>query len=125
MLQRKFRLSAGGREAAGVTMDRSKSRLEVIVKRNALGYLLVAVLLCFGTACRKNEAASPRTETMTPATPPPASVNATDTVMTQTTDVGEDRPSSEGGVLTENDTATTVRSTKPAPHPKPPAKPHR
>lgn len=72
---------------------------------------VVAIVGCavMGGGChreRSTDGGAP-TETIAPATPPTASVQAeSDTGLTQTVEIGEERSASEGGGLSEPATAT-------------------
>ncbi len=75
--------------------------------------ILVAVAgTMIGSACHREQATerSVPTETIAPATPPAAGATGTesDTVLTQTVEIGEERSVSEGGGLTDPATAANT-----------------
>ncbi|HUO84805.1 MAG TPA: hypothetical protein VM534_06785 [Thermoanaerobaculia bacterium] len=73
------------------------------MNENAIAILLI-LSLPFAAGCGESEevAETPiETTTIRPATPPEADTD--DVVLTQTTEIGEERSPNEGGVLTDED----------------------
>lgn len=71
-----------------------------------------------GSGCHREDAdGSVPTETIAPATPPAASATGTetDTALTQTIEIGEERSASEGGGLSVPAAATTPATSSKAP----------
>lgn len=90
--------------------------------------VVVISMVAAGCGQKRADAGDQATDTIAPATP--AASADTDTAMTQTTEIGDERSPNEGGVLTDSNapegTTTTVAapdmsttSTKPAPKKKP------
>lgn len=88
--------------------------------------MVVVLALTIAAGCRKSDssAGDQAIDTIAPATP--AATSDTETVMTQTMEIGDERSPNEGGVLTDSSspegTTTTVAApdvsatpTKPAP----------
>lgn len=77
------------------------------------GLLILILLLPLAAGCGVDEQAA-RTETIAPAEPPSGSATEDSTVLTQTTEVGEDRSPNEGGVLADqSDAPATATDTSP------------
>lgn len=69
--------------------------------KNVFVAALVALSL-FLTGCGENEdPVTAEVEAGRPATPPPANPDETDTALTQTVEIGEERSPQEGGILTD------------------------
>ena len=88
--------------------------------------LTIAVLVLISSisfACRgANRAEADQTGTIAPAKPPQTSTD--EAILTQTTEVGEERSPNEGGVLTDsNEAGSASTSTPPAPGTVPPIPP--
>jgi hypothetical protein len=71
--------------------------------------MIAATATLVAGACyhREKTVTAVQSSTIAPATPPPTSPSDSDTSMTQTTEIGGERSPSEGGVLTEKETADT------------------
>lgn len=80
------------------------------------GVLILLLLVPVAFGCQPAEQAA-RTDTIAPAEPPSGSATEDSTVLTQTTEVGEDRSPNEGGVLADQSeapaTATTTSPDRP------------
>jgi hypothetical protein len=91
------------------------------VKRRGLILLSVALALMI-SSCRRSDphrADPPKTGTMAPATPPGTAGNETDSALTQTMEIGEERSPNEGGSLTGGEHPTNAATASSAPGKKP------
>ncbi|HVR42380.1 MAG TPA: hypothetical protein VMS56_02945 [Thermoanaerobaculia bacterium] len=82
--------------------------------------LLLVISMALPMGCAGDSEQETRTETIEPALPPAAEAGEDGTIMTQTTEVGEERSPNEGGILTspsgvERQPPTTATSGSPPP----------
>ena len=78
------------------------------MKRGQTLLAIAVVVLLSATACHRVESRVSETESVAPATPPPGNPDETDTALTQTVEIGEERSPNEGGVLTNPEQTTTA-----------------
>jgi hypothetical protein len=69
---------------------------------------LVALSLLAACKGKETEAGEMRQVTARPATPPPTGAAENDTALTQTVEIGDQRSSEEGGILTSGQSTATT-----------------